>query len=248
MKKILTHVCQQRTYFPLLQELSKHAQLSSGVLHNSIFDTYHKYKPDMVLLPIYEYTQEFHEFVDKFKNETSIVIFLGDIVHNDLIEYCKHNNIKTIRQGEFNDPHIVGYKNLYDSNIFINMMAEKNNKILVILSDDNSINQKNLKDVLYPATKLPIVAINNLEFHHPQNIGVANSADMAILFNKFGHLVDLSGLYRVEAEACGIDSIVVDENILSNIENKVLVDKESSLDQYEIKNFVTKQLLPFIGA
>lgn len=248
MKTTLIHACNNRTYTPLIQNLSKKIDSTLLSLHNNIFDLYHKIQPKTVILPIYEYTQEFHDFVDAFKDKINIILFMGEIEHQDLTTYCTNFKIKTIRRTTDSCSNSLGYEHLYDSTIFINNNLIKNDKILTILHSDSDINHKLLDPILYPKTQTKIVLINNPEFKHPQNIGVANSFDMAILLNQFGSLLDISGAYNIEAQACGIRNISIENDIINNIQQNILVPKIHNIEKYSITNFVNNQLLKFIEA
>lgn len=248
MKTILTHACDHRVYLPVLHELSNNNILVAGSLHESIFDLYHRHKPDLVILPIYEYTNEFHEFVDTFKDKTDIILFCGEVKHNELYQYCDNNNIKRIIQSDSDDSNLVlSYKYLYDPNIFKNMNSTRVDKILTVLSSDNNYNHHILDQLLYPNPGYPIVLINNQDFNHPQNIGTAGTSDMSILMNKYSYLLDLSGLFYIESQACGINNIIVDDKVSANINNRICYQQEKDIETYSIQNFVNNKLLSFIG-
>lgn len=248
MKKILVHTTEHRVYVPLLQELSKYYTIIAGNLHESIFDLYHKYKPDFVILPIYEYTNEFHQFVDSMKDKTDIILFMGEVVHAELLEYCSSNKIKIIRQSDdCTDPLVLSYKYLYDPTIFKNMDMIRKNKILTILSNNNEYNHKILDSILYPKTNHPLILINNPEFDHPQNVGVATTSDISILMNKYDYLLDLSELFYIESQACEINNIRIDDNLEKNISDRICNDKLSDIEKYSIQNFIQNKLLSFIG-
>lgn len=249
MKKILAHTCNHRLYNPVIQQLSEQHKLSVNIrsLHGSIFDSFHQYKPDVVILPIYEYTQEFHTFVNSMKSKTEIVIFMGDVVHPDLMSYCEDNNIKIIQEKSDVKKHIISYTYLYDNKIYKNLFAERNDKFLVILSPDNTINNDILKHILYPTTKLKVVLVNNPEFKHNQNIGLANSYDLMILMNKFYGLIDLTKSYSIEAQLCGIKNISIANDLKENITKNIVIDAIDSIENYSIEKFVSDKLLPLIG-
>jgi hypothetical protein len=250
MKKILAHTCNHRLYNPLIQQLSEQSKLSVNIksLHGSIFDSFHQLKPDIVILTIYEYTQEFHTFVNTMKSQTEIIIFMADAVHQDLMAYCEENNIKTIQEQKSDiKKNVIPYLYLYDNKMYKNLFAERNDKFLVILSPDNSINNYMLQDILYPTTKLKVALINNPEFKHNQNIGLANSYDLMILMNKFYGLIDLTKSYSIEAQLCGIKNINIENDLKENITKNIVIDTINDIENYSIEKFVSDKLLPLIG-
>lgn len=246
MKKILAHICREKTYLPLVQGLGEKIDLVSGILHEVLFDAYHKCQPDVVILPMQEYTQEFHEFVDQFKNKTQIIIFLGSLNNKDITEYCQKQAVSTIEQNQ-SENNELSYKFLYDTNTFRALDLPKIDKILTILSNNNEYNHQMLDSILYPNSMLKLVLINNKEFAHQQNIGYAEPNDLSILMNHYDYVIDLTKEYYAELQACTTKTIKLDENNLKhNIENKVLVPKINDVEQYSIYNFINNQLLPFI--
>lgn len=245
MTKILAHVSRDRTYLPLLQNLVSKTQVISGSLHESIFDNYSKFKPAIVILPIHEYTQEFHEFVETYKKQTNIIIFAGELIDNALIRYCDENNIKTICKDKSGE-NILSYDYLYDSVTYRNLNLTRVNKILTILSDNNEYNHKMLDGILYPKTMHNLLLINNAEFKHSQNIGSAKFNDLAMLLNNYEYVIDLSNTFYAESSACGIKTIKVDDNLQHNIENHTLCSEIQSVEKYSINNFVDNKLLSLI--
>lgn len=247
MTKILAHTCGDKTYLPLLQNLASKTQVLSGSLHESIFDNYSKFKPEVVLLPIHEYTQEFHEFVDTHRTQTNVVIFAGHLTDNMLIKYCDNNNIKLICQNKQGE-NVLSYQYLYDAEMYRDLNLPRANKILTILSNDNAYNHQILDNILYPKTFHNLILINNSEFQHPQNVGTAQFNDLAILLNHSEYAIDLSDMFYAECQACNIKTIQVDKNdLLLNIENSVFTEKVSDVTKYSISHFVDNELLPFIN-
>lgn len=245
MTKILAHTCRDKTYLPLLQNLASKTQVLSGSLHESIFDNYSKFQPEFVILPIQEYTQEFHEFVDTYKTQTNVIIFAGSLTDNMLVKYCDENNIRTICQNKSSE-NTLTYNYLYDSSAYRNLNFTRENKILTILSNNNEYNHKMLDDILYPKTMYNLVLVNNAEFKHPQNIGSAQFNDLAMLLNHYEYVIDLSNMFYAESSACGIKTIKVDDNLQSNIKDGVLYTEIQNVEEYSIDHFVNDKLLTLI--
>lgn len=249
MNTILAHLSQERIYLPILQKIGDSKKVIATNLHESIFDVYHKIKPDMVIVPIHEYTQEFHDFVVSFKDKIDIVLYTGNVFHDEIIKYYLSNKIKIIGSNQLPEAdNVLRYSYIYDDQIYKNLDQERNDKILVILSNDNDKNHSLLDDILYPKTKIKLCLTNNHTFKHPQNIGVTNTNDLSVVLNSFGSLIDIDSNFTIEAQACNINNILVSDNLINNIQNKTYIDHISNIEEYTITNFVNNKILKFLGA
>lgn len=248
MNTILAHLSQERMYLPILQRIGDSAKVIATNLHQSIFDVFHKIKPETVILPIHEYTQEFHEFVDTFKDKLNIVLYTGNVFQEEVIKYHIYHKTKIIGGSQIPEgENVLKYKHLYDEQIYKNLNKNRNDKILVILSNDNEKNHTMLDNILYPKTKIKLCLSNNHNFKHNQNIGVTNSNDLSIVLNTFGYLIDIEKNFTIEAQACGINNIELSENIIENINHSKYISPIKNLDEYSITNFVNNKVLKFLG-
>lgn len=248
MKKLLIHSTNNRVYFPIINKLSSISEnCIIGSLHNVLFDTYHQNKPDLLMLPLEEYTQEFHDFVSAFHEKIDIIIFCESI-QNEMVQQFIENKIKIIQKNsESISDTILSYDKIYNENIYKNLNLKRNDKILVMLSEDQEKNSKILENILYPKTKHKLSLINNHNFEHPQNIGVCNDNDTAYMLNTFESFIDITDNFDLEAHACGIN--VLDKgDLLFNLENNKYSKINYSLQDYTVDTFVNQKLLPFIGA
>jgi vacuolar-type H+-ATPase subunit H len=79
----------------------------------------------------------------------------------------------------------------------------RNDKIAVLLSDDNQKNDQYLQNILYPMTKEKLVLFNSMSYRHSQNVGILNPTDLCLILNTYKCLLDLdnktycSGHYNV---------------------------------------------------
>jgi hypothetical protein len=193
--------------------------------HNSIFDLYYIYKPKNILLQIEEYSNEFHTFV----NDPSIAIdniFLSidnNKVNFDtyikILEQIRTNNTKAIAPKAFiqyaqskdmNTDNFISYNNLINRYVFLNKNLTRSDKILCILSSDKNCISK-LEKFLYPASKMPIVMINNPEIAHDQNMGLMLDDDLCTALNSYGSVIDLTEAYDAEISVCGAPKYNVQE-------------------------------------
>ena len=248
MKKLLIHSTNNRIYFPIINKLASiNEKCITGSLHNILFDTYHQHKPDLLMLPLEEYTQEFHDFISALHEKIDIVIFC-DNIQNELIPQFIQNKIKIIQKNsETVLDTVLSYDKLYNEDIYKNLNLKRNDKTLVMLSEDQEKNNSILENVLYPKTKHKLCLINNHSFEHPQNIGVCNDNDTAYLLNTFGSFVDITNNFHLEAHACGIN-VLDDSDLLVNLEDHKYINSSYSLQEYTVDTFVNQKLLPFIGA
>jgi hypothetical protein len=221
-------------------------------LHESIFDTAEECKADCIILPIYEYTKEFHTFVNK--TDKKVILIINDNVPEDFLNSVvqslnKKNNILYVANRPVSDNYIL-YDELYDNDIFFrHTNISRNDKTAVLLHTNNDINNK-LLPILYPHSN-NIVCFNNQNFNHPTNIGQVSINELPVIFNEYKYVADLTGLFKLESMACGCSYIDSDtDHIIENISTKKVIQNVANLHDKTFKNFVlnNKKLLEFLGA
>lgn len=245
--KTLAHYIPEKDYIAILNSLIGLDNITVANVHQQLFDFVHINKIDNVILPIHEYSQEFHYFVKQNAKTKNIIVYFGHAHHDDLAKYCAENNICIIKRSEtlLDSPYVI-YDRLYDNTVFKPIETTRNNKILVVLSQDNVKNQNFLDGHLYPDNESSVCLINNPTYEHPQNIGAAYQTDLAILMNAFDSLVDLDGAFTLEAQACKIKNLKLADNLTATLEHNNMVDEIPNIEQYASDAFVTNKLLPLM--
>ena len=246
--KTLAHYLPDKDYIAILNSLLHVGDTTIANIHQQLFDFVHINNIENIILPIHEYSQEFHYFVQNNFKTKNIVLYFGHADHEDLTKYCVENGIKVIKHSAtgLSDP-FVSYSRIYDNTVFKPISnIPRNSKILIILSQNNDKNKQLLDGALYPDSKLPICLINNPEYDHVQNIGVAYQADLAIMLNSFEYLVDIDGAFALEAQACGIKNLKVENGVLSSIENKTIYENIPNLEEFSSDTFIKTKLLPIM--
>ena len=225
----------------IIDNLRDSCDIVFGKFHSRLFHTQQTTKPILTVWSTSEYTQEFHDYLMEYGNTVTIILVVDSIVNQpELIEFLNNSNIKIVsdsRLGMKFKNTLGEYADLYEDSVFYNMRQERNDKTLAILSASDEKNEK-LKQLIYPKTSDKIVALGNPRFDSPVNLGLFNNPDLARMFNQFSKVLDLSENYRLEAQACNIPYFSIDKDIPeTNIEN---------LSEHTYKNFVEKNILPFI--
>lgn len=259
--KILLHHTNHNTYRTivktLVQQHSDDLEIVLQIVHKNLFHYFNQNKPDIVFLPVAEYTQEFHDFIQEHRGDTRIALLIDRNIDNDqLVKFWKDVGLSLIvsqdlSAGFGSHKHIVCPR-LYDSDIFSNMFIERNNKIAVILSSDQSKNDRILSAWLYPQNSLSrLVLFNNPEFKHPQNIGIFNNSDLNMILNSFSYLIDIDNQYALEANVCGIQNLdadnIKDINNTNTCPLKPFSLSEEELSQLTYRSFVRNNLIPFLN-
>jgi len=240
---ILAHHCIDKEYLSILNALDKECKLTITKLHEHIFDYMHLNPVENLLLPIQEYTQEFHSFVESNHLKMNIFLYFGSMRHKQLEEYSSQNNIFTIIKSPEDTENFITFSKLYDNIIFNIKNKTRSKKTLVILSRDNNKNKNIFDNKLYPHQKLSVCLINNPEYKHPQNIGIATQNEIAELLNSYNNLLDIDNEFELEAQACGINNLVYMDSIEHTINHPVY--KEQTKDVYlnSAEYFVKTKLL-----
>lgn len=253
MKKILLHLSNENEYRSFIRSLVKNAKdnlnLIGNVVHDVLFDTHYKLKPDVVILPTNEYTQEFHDYITEYYNSTKIVLFTNNVVVNtNIINFWNSTNITIVSKKEWyteqQPKNLISYDSLYDDEIYKNLQKQRNNKVAVYLSSDDDNNKQLLEGILYPHTKIPLVMFNSPTFKHPQNVGLLTSEDSCKILNTYQALIDVDNRFSLEAAACGIDNLSTNGNISDNISSKILKPNVIDISNRSYSHFIQTTFLP----
>jgi len=254
--KILIHVAKENEYISFIQNLnpiiSDDNEIIALSVHGNLFELFYAHKPNIVILPANEYTQEFHDFINEHNKSCKIIIFVNvNIPDEQLIEYWNINKIILAGKKQclitvLENPLL--YSKLYDSNIFYRIDPNKprNDKIAVMLSENNQKNIDIIGPMLYPYSNEKLVLFNSPTFNPAQNVGMLNQYDACLILNTYMCLIDLDDKYSIEAQVCGIDNIEIENDISSNIANKILKNTQYDLDTSSFKYYIQNQFLPTI--
>lgn len=216
--------------------------------HGSLFSIYQQHKPDVVFLQSSEYSQETQDFIADHHKNTDINLLIDvQIANENLNKFLNNAKVKIIKH-KLNQTNYVNtisvYDNLYDDEIFFDKKAARNNKILAILSKDNSRNDI-LNEFLYPNTDHRILVMNNPAFRSPVNVGLFNYLDLGEILNTFDKLIDIDNFFCLEAQACNIDSYEFHdrESLKQALDNKIFRKKQIDISGSTYNSFVTKELI-----
>lgn len=246
--KTLAHYVPDKDYIAILNSLLSVGNTTIANIHQQLFDFVHINNIDNIILPVHEYSQEFHYFVQNNSKNKNIILYFGHADHEDLRKYCVENQIAMIKHTveDLSIPFVT-YSRIYDNTVFKPISnIIRNNKILVVLSQDNEKNKQLLDNHLYPDSKLPVCLINNPSYEHVQNIGVAYQTDLAIMFNTFEYLVDLDGSFGLEAQACGIKNLQLVDNMTETFNKKSVTEDIQNLEEFSSDTFINNKLLPIM--
>lgn len=253
MSKLLIHGGGTRAYRAVGRNLYK--ALGDNVVientHNRLFDLAHIIKPQILLYPISEYTQETHNFIGtKGKNILPVLYVDIEVSQTDLLSFLENQtNAKFIIDNRTHTKlkNSISYDILYDDSIFYTLNnIDRNGKIAVSLSSNNEINHKYLDNFIFPNKQdIPIVLFNNPEFKHPQNIGIFNEPDLNFILNTYSYFIDMDDEFSIESAVCRIS--VLDKDSLLNIKSVVHKHKAEDLPNYKCSHIVSTRILPFLG-
>jgi hypothetical protein len=254
--KILIHVAKENEYISFIQNLnvgvSENDEIIAVSVHGNLFELFYAHKPNIVILPAHEYTQEFHDFINEHNKTIKIIIFINtNIKDEQIIEYWHLNKLILAGKKEYlitKSENPLLYSKLYDSNIFNRISPEKprNDKIAVMLSENNEKNIEIISPLLYPYSNERLVLFNSITYNPPQNVGVLNQYDACLILNSYQSLIDLDDKYSIEAQVCEIDNLQTENDLSHNITNKILKKTQYDLDTSSFKYYIQNQFLPTI--
>ena len=232
----------------LIENLSQDYDIAFNQLHNRLFHTQQTIKGNALFWAASEYTQEFHDYVVEYQNDVAIFLLVDVYIQQkELIDFLNNSNIKLISNKNIDNKFtscFAEYGDLYEDSIFYNMQKERNDKTIAILSHDNDKNNQILNPITYPVSDHKVIALGNPEYDSPINLGIFNSPDLSQIFNTFLQVIDLSGRYRLQAQACNIPYIDIETQI--DISNPQLNAEIDNLETCTYKHFVNNNIIPFI--
>ena len=224
-----------------------------NTVHGNLFNIYQQHKPSYIFLNASEYTQEFQDFLMDHAGDTSIFLFIENNIDNtSLIEFWNSRPVKIIANVQYKNLYnncVAVYDKMYNEQIFNNKKLNRNDKIAVMLSADNSKNNT-IQEILYPNNfDRKVVVFNNPEFQSPVNLGILNASDLSIVLNSFDGLIDIDQQLYLEAQACNIKYYDIQTvNPKEAIINNNFKTLNANLNDYTYLKFTTEQILPNIKA
>lgn len=253
--KTLVHTANQSEYQFFIKNLYEHEdklEIANTNVHGNLLDIYYQLKPQLVILPASEYTQEFHDFITEYHKQTKIIIFINTSIQNtQIFQFWKECSIFCVGKEEYfadnYDPvNCLSYSSLYDHHVYKYLEQNRNDKIAVILSDDDTKSAVAIGSLLYPETNERLVLFNSATYSHPQNVGFLNPADTCVVLNTYKLLIDLDDKFNLEAQICRIPNISTDGDILSNIQNTITKKLADNVEEYSYHSFIINKFLPKI--
>lgn len=256
MKKILIHHSDEQEYNSIVHNLYDHTDNLQIILANvnrNLFDIYNKSKPNVVMFPAGDYSQEIHDFISEYSRSVKIIVVANVKIDNPtILKFLDDSSVWLVGKknniiSEKNLNKSLFYDNLYNDKIYRRMNDKnRNDKIAVILSDNDDDNMKFLVNILYPKTKEKLCLFNSSTFKHPQNLGYLSQADINLVLNTFSKLIDITDSYSIEAQICGIENIEVSDSLLENIHNSTTKPKIENTETLSYSYFIANHLLKII--
>ena len=241
----------------LIRSLSqdKNSQMIFASLHGKLFSMYNQHKPNYLIWPVSEYTQELQDFITEYPVGIKIILIVDVAIPQDELNAFlnSRNNIAIVLNSNISTEYrntISKYGRMYDDEVYHASDIDRNDKIVTLLSTDNDKNHRMLDEIIYPKNKHDhkIVVLNNPQYESPVNLGTFNYHDLAAILNRFDKVIDIDKNFQLESQACGIKYLDIDdENIIDAIDNNKYCKDVDDLSQYTYNNFVLKHLWPYLS-
>jgi len=240
----------------LMKNLSttKNIQMLFASLHGRLFSMYDQHKPDYLLWPVSEYTQELQDFITEYAVGIKIILIIDVVIPQEELNTFlnSRNNVVMIVDDNLATEYrntILSYGRMYDDEVYQKSDFKRNDKIIALLSSDNDKNHRMLDKIIYPNNEHDhkIVVVNNLEFDSPVNVGIFNYYDLGFIFKTFSGVLDIDHIFQLEAQACGIKYFNIDDgDILNAIDNNKYHINIENISEHTYGHFVENKLLPHL--
>jgi hypothetical protein len=110
MKTILIHHSNEQEYNSIVHNLYDHKDSLQIILANvnrNLFDIYNKSKPNIVMFPASDYSQEIHDFISEYSRSVKIIVVANIKIDNQtILNFLDDNSV-----------WLVGKKKMKDWNI-----------------------------------------------------------------------------------------------------------------------------------
>tara|TARA_B100001778_G_scaffold18865_1_gene14153 strand:+ start:5217 stop:6008 length:792 start_codon:yes stop_codon:yes gene_type:complete len=229
-------------------------QMLFASLHGKLFAMYNEHKPNYVIWPVSEYTQEVQDFIAEYTVGVKVILIIDtEIPQQELDQYFNsRDNMAFIVDETITKEYrntITKYGRMYDDDVYHASDLERNDKIVALLSTDNDKNRRMLDEIIYPNNKHDhkVVVVNNPEYDSPVNVGVFNYYDLAFILKTFDKVIDIDKIFQLESQACGIKYLDIgNEDILDTINNNKYSQDIDNLSEHTYNHFVKEEFLPYL--
>ena len=128
----------------LMKNLSttKNIQMLFASLHGRLFSMYDQHKPDYLLWPVSEYTQELQDFITEYAVGIKIILIIDVVIPQEELNTFlnSRNNVVMIVDDNLATEYrntILSYGRMYDDEVYQKSDFKRNDKIIALLSSDN---------------------------------------------------------------------------------------------------------------
>jgi hypothetical protein len=198
-------------------------------INNNLYQIYYSMKPTHAIFHANMITPEIMQFIGDFSDKVKCYLY-HDVVSSDIVNHFQSYNIQHLTY-DTTQPNAVHLpSDLIDTKLFHLNTNIATNDGLVCFIDRLPILPDFLKNHLYPKSTLPIKLFNNPYIQHPQNLGLLNESDKALVLqnHKYYLVINDNDEYIREAQNCGC--IVVNIRDIENYESLSYVKPESYTD------------------
>lgn len=174
--------------------------IASANVQQNLYRIHYMYKFDAYIFCANLVNNEIYQFINEFANEnTKFIIYHNDATTFPTIDSFPKKCINISGVSDRSDVISIPY--LVNDHIFMQFNNTRNNDVLCFLDNCTQLPDK-ISSVVYPHTKLPIKLFSK-HIKHPQNLGIVNDKEKAMLLNSSKYYISCDSGYEIEAMLCG---------------------------------------------
>jgi hypothetical protein len=226
----------------LIGSQSTEVDILHAHINKNIYNAYHVLHFDYCVFNLSSLDNELVQFISEYASQIKIFIYFDVQGYTDtgLIDNFKDAIYYLVPENTYNN--YMNYNNVIKINN--NLINEhifhedkdgvKDESICFFLDLWDSVPEQ-LKDKLYPQTKMKIRMYNNPKIKHSQNLGGLSETDKAYILNKSSYFINYNDYYLFEAMNCGCKILDIND---VDTEKCITIDKATTNYDNFLKEYI----------
>jgi hypothetical protein len=182
-----------------------------NTINNNLYKLHYEHKIETVFFVESLLSNEILQYIAEFFQTIRIFIYHDKLPNKEIIESYKNACIHLVNPNFTKVQYTQVIPLLLNTKLYNNHNQEQKNNDIICFLDNLDTLSLDLKNLLYPNTKLKIKLFNNEKIHHPQNLGILTEKDKAKILKQSKYFLALDESYVTEALVSGCEVLDIKE-------------------------------------
>lgn len=218
MIKLFTQNAKNKFINNILYIDNEQLLVSTADMENSLYKIHSSFGFDAYLFNVSLFSNEISQFISEYFTKLKLFLYHDKGIDNNMINTYGSSCIHLV--SEVSDDHRTKLvpSNLVSPQIFIpNTLNNSRDGSIAYFLDEQPEIPANIKNILYPTTKMPIRLFNSLSIENNQHLGILSEQDKAKVLNRASYFISHKSYYEQEALLCGCAVLDYDSIDISKI-------------------------------